>query len=451
MPALANDQIYLFNNEPYALRFSANRAAAFVIFILITAPINLLLLLLVVVQSDPSMAFSNIFTSTLASLVVVGISVLIYRRYQRFFDRVILGIRYAPEALIRSYAQQITTSLEKDSLTYLIKNKILPSLMIRQSVLLYFQTQNEPDLLVTTGVDQEIILSKLSTEWTLAAKRDQQIKDILMSMPWIRLVIPLQAGSETIGMWCFGHKDPNDIYSPDFVNDLSSLAHQTTLALLNIQQAELLQKLYKSNIERQEAEKAALARDLHDVILPSLGYLVELYANECAHEEFEDTIQHINNMIRNIMSGLRPATLDLGLHIALEELADEPQSQIGGPIEIKIDLYMPKPVSYDKRAELHLYRIAQQSCRNALIHGKAQKITIRGSILQEKLDLQIEDDGQGFPVAEVLDFETLIVNQHFGLANMFERAKLINGRVKIDSSPNNGTRVHLYWKPKVGP
>jgi signal transduction histidine kinase len=446
MPALANDQINLFKNEPYALRFSANRAAAFVIFILVLAPTNLLVLLLI--HRDPAMSFANIFISTLATLFIVGVSVLIYRSYQRFFDRVILGIRYTPEALIRSYAQRISTSLEKHSLADLIKNEILPSLMIRQSALLTFSEQDDADLLVATGVDPEMILPEPLKIWTHAAQRPWHTDAIKNSMPWINLAIPLQIGSETVGVWCFGHKDPNDIYSPDFINDLSSLAHQTTLALLNIQQAGLLQKLYSSNIERQEAEKSAIARDLHDVILPSIGYLVELYLNEPSHEAFEAATQRINNMIRNIMSGLRPATLDLGLPVALEELADEPVSQIGGKIDIKVDLFIPEPVTYERKAELHLYRIIQQTCRNALLHGNAQTIMIRGSLHQEELDLYIEDDGLGFPVEEILDFETLIANQHFGLANMYERAKLIDGTIKIDSAPGKGTRVHLYWKPK---
>jgi signal transduction histidine kinase len=151
-------------------------------------------------------------------------------------------------------------------------------------------------------------------------------------------------------------------------------------------------------------------------------------------------------MIREIMSGLRPASLDMGLNIALEELADEPEAQLGGKINIRTDLQMPvSPVYYDKDLELQLYRMVQQACRNALEHAQANTITIRGTLTEKIIDLTVEDDGVGFPFNGLPDLGLLIINKHFGLANIIERAKIINADVKIDSKPNHGTQLHFYW------
>jgi two-component system sensor histidine kinase DegS len=226
---------------------------------------------------------------------------------------------------------------------------------------------------------------------------------------------------------------------------LETLAHQTTLALLNIRQRNLLQALYNINIERQEAEKAMLARDLHDVLMPSLGYLVELQGNGADLQEFEQAIQQINDMIRDIMSGLRPSSLDMGLDVALEELADQPEAQIGGKIDIQTSLEVPKPVNYDQTVELHLYRIIQQACRNAFEHAEAKSILVSGTLKEDRINLTVSDDGSGFPLNGLPDLGALLANHHFGLANIFERAKLIGADVAIESEPKQGTKLKIVW------
>ena len=51
---------------------------------------------------------------------------------------------------------------------------------------------------------------------------------------------------------------------------------------------------------------------------------------------------------------------------------------------------------YDPQTELHLYRILQQACTNALQHSKGTTITIKGQMHPEDVDLSVIDDGVGF-------------------------------------------------------
>jgi signal transduction histidine kinase len=381
--------------------------------------------------------------------VITGLSVLLYRYYRKAFERIVLGIKHPPEGLIRNYAQRITNSLDHNALANLLKEEILPSLLIRESVLYYFDDHSEVKSLFKIGVSERDLQNFTNTAQVRTLAEESLRQDIQKQMPWVRLALPLRFESETVGVWCFGRKDPNEIYTPEFTEDLRSMANQTTLALLNIRQRILLQALYNANVDRQEEEKTGIARDLHDVLLPSLGYLVELQSNKCDLVEFEHAVQRINNMIREIMSGLRPSTLDMGLNIALEELADEPEAQIGGKFDIHTHLTVPEPVNYDNKAELHLYRMVQQASRNALEHAQANSIQIYGTLLRDSLNIHIEDDGIGFPFEGMPDLSTLIANRHFGLANIFERAEIINATVKIDSRPNEGTCVHIFWSPNM--
>ncbi len=259
--------------------------------------------------------------------------------------------------------------------------------------------------------------------------------------------MPLSLDDKFFGVWFFGWRDPNNIYDEGFTTVLRTLANQTSIKLLNIYQNELLETLYNVNIERQEAEKAELARDLHDVLLPSLGYLVELQNSNSDQKEFEKAVQQINDMVREIMSGLRPSSLDMGLDIAIEELADQPEAQIGGKIKVETNLEVPNPLNYDRNAELHLYRIIQQACHNAYEHAQAQTILIAGRLAEDEVKLSIADDGIGLPFQGPPNLNELLANHHFGLANIYERAKIINASVSIHSSPMKGTSLELIWKP----
>ena len=102
---------------------------------------------------------------------------------------------------------------------------------------------------------------------------------------------------------------------------------------------------------------------------------------------------------------------------------------------------------FKKQAELHLFRMVQQASRNALEHAQANKILIHGTLLPDSLDLHVEDDGVGFSIKSIPDLSTLIANRHFGLANIFERAKIINADVQIESKINKGTTIHIFWTP----
>lgn len=448
MPALADDQVNLYETESYTLRLSANRAAAFIIFMILISPI--IFTLTVLTRNVINSQLGSIFLTTIICLSITTLSVLIYDHYQKLFDRVVLGIHRVPEELIRSYAHTISTSLERDSLAALLKDEIMPSLLIRESVLFYIQDDHQVMTLFRTGLTTTQVERVQDAVSGMMAHSNQEkhLDNIKTDFSWVRVVFPLKIKEKIMGVWCVGRKDPNEIYDQDFIKDLNSLANQTTLALLNIHQAELLIELYNANVNRQEEEKANLARDFHDVLLPSIGYLVELQSSHCSTAEFEQAVQRINNMIRDVMSGLRPATLDMGLAIALDELADDPVAQIGGDINIQTRMLMPEPVAYDKQAELHLFRMVQQASQNALEHARAKEIIIHGTLLPDSLDLHVDDDGIGFHMNSMPNLSTLIANKHFGLANIFERAKIINAEVRINSQINHGTSLHIFWIPQ---
>jgi GAF domain-containing protein len=80
-------------------------------------------------------------------------------------------------------------------------------------------------------------------------------------------------GGKLIGIWLLGRRDPDDFYAQSEISVLQTISNQTAIALNNIAHAELLHALYQADIERQEKERAALARGLHDEVLNQLAVL----------------------------------------------------------------------------------------------------------------------------------------------------------------------------------
>lgn len=382
-------------------------------------------------------------------------TVYAYPVFQRWIERSLLGIPLPPTQLLERYTARITTSLGSEELIRLLRNDVFPSLLVRQAALLRLDAGQTPVPIFLSGVrpellpDAEQLPTLLAQAGAFPRSRDTSYPE---TCPWALLVLPMSIRGQVIGVCLLGKRDPDDSYSRAEISTLQALLDQTALAMVNIEQAERLRALYQNDIERQEMERSHLARELHDDVLNQLGILWMSVDERQAGEQFAEAYQTSVHRIREIISGLRPGMLMYGLRFALEELTEETATQVGGEIAIKLDV-PSSDVRYPPDVELHVFRIVQQACQNALKHSRAQGIFIRGQLDPGKLELLVEDDGIGFTAGENLDLPRLLVNRHFGLAGMHERAALIGAEMLITSAPGNGTRVQVTWKtePAVVP
>jgi signal transduction histidine kinase len=229
---------------------------------------------------------------------------------------------------------------------------------------------------------------------------------------------------------------------------LQALMDQTALALANIDQANLLHAYYQDDISRQEALSSKLVHDLHDDVLSQMALLAQSVDQESAGEQFLEAYQKAVQHIRDIMSGIRPTTLDqFGLEIALDELLDSlilrAEHEQPSP-QIDLDVFCDS-TRYPPDVELNVYRIIQQASLNAIDHAKAQNIIIRGSLEDDHIDLMVEDDGIGFLHGQSADMGAMLTKKHFGIVGMHERAALIDAKIQINSEPGQGTQVQVLW------
>jgi two-component system, NarL family, sensor kinase len=193
----------------------------------------------------------------------------------------------------------------------------------------------------------------------------------------------------------------------------------------------------------QEAERARVARELHDGVsqwLVSVKYVFESALERARRsvglepditQTLETGVQRLRDVlgeVRRISHDLRPALLDdIGLAQALEHLAREWQARTGVMVTAQCEpvTALPEAVS------TALFRVAQEALGNVETHAAAQQVHLRLHRSEAELTLELEDDGQGFDVATVLHAP----RAGLGLTHMRERIESLGGQFQLDSSP----------------
>jgi signal transduction histidine kinase len=152
-------------------------------------------------------------------------------------------------------------------------------------------------------------------------------------------------------------------------------------------------------------------------------------------EKIRDSKQETSDRIRALIRDLHRSPLGAkGLAEAIESFSDE----VGKGSEVRFhrdveDVPMPAPIA------LLLYHIAREGVMNALKHAHATDIwiTVRG--VDDQIELELRDNGDGF------DMNLPGPEGHFGMAMMRERAQIGGGTLEVHSAPDNGTTITVRF------
>jgi signal transduction histidine kinase len=103
---------------------------------------------------------------------------------------------------------------------------------------------------------------------------------------------------------------------------------------------------------------------------------------------------------------------------------------------ITVDLHDREiPRALGSAVSLCAYRIVQEALHNVAKHSGATRASVDITASPSVLELVVVDKGRGFvPEAGLVGL---------GLVSIGERVKLLDGEFKIDSSPGDGTRLHV--------
>ena len=198
----------------------------------------------------------------------------------------------------------------------------------------------------------------------------------------------------------------------------------------------------KTAFETQEAERKRIGEDLHDDIGPQLGLMkMQLSIVKMKHPGISEALEPLTQQLKDTMKHVRevshdlvPAVLyELGLSTALKGISNQLDNMAGLSSAAHIDADLPE---LDKKKELAIYRIVQESVNNAIKHADATRIDIYLTEENGQVIAKVIDNGSGI-AEDKKDAAGL------GLTSMRERAAAFNGSVNLDSVTTQGTTVLL--------
>lgn len=200
-------------------------------------------------------------------------------------------------------------------------------------------------------------------------------------------------------------------------------------------------------IQAQEEERRRVARDIHDGPAQTMANLV-FRTEVCerlvdrdsqrAKTEMADLREQVRRClreVRKIICDLRPMTLDdLGLVATLKGLCQACRERSGVEAHLRI---LGTEFRLESYQEIAVFRIVQEALHNVEKHARSSLVQVVLEFRPLTLQLLIQDNGQGFVLAEQE------AENCFGLLGMRERANLLKGELKIQAKPGEGTRLLL--------
>jgi PAS domain S-box-containing protein len=193
--------------------------------------------------------------------------------------------------------------------------------------------------------------------------------------------------------------------------------------------------------EIRRSERRRIARDLHDIVLQDLSgalqslRLTHLRAKNSGMEV--DLAEELEALSR-ASSGLRSAVYDLR-HEKERSFAESVESlvelnQRATPerrIRMVVAEGFPEELPADESVEL--LRVLQEALTNARRHSAARNVEVRLGTEDERLLVEVADDGRGFDAA--------VARTGVGLSAMRERVDVLGGTLAIHARPGEGTNV----------
>ncbi len=213
--------------------------------------------------------------------------------------------------------------------------------------------------------------------------------------------------------------------------------------------SEQLRALSASVQSAREEESKRIAREIHDELggaLTSskwdLEEIREIVSEPMDSSQVAALQTKIDGMIeltgttldtvRRLASELRPMALELGLAEAIEWQALQFESRTG--IAVKLERPLNK-INLSNEQSTAIFRILQEALTNILRHAKATKVSIVAREKSGQFLMSIRDNGRGISESEKSGPQSL------GMLGMRERAHLVGGEVKIESTEGKGTEV----------
>jgi signal transduction histidine kinase len=356
------------------------------------------------------------------SLVATGLVAVLFQPLrgllQRGVNRLLYGQRDEPYAVIRGLSQRLEATLAPDAILPTIVETIAHALKLPYAA----------------------ITLKQGGDFVTAASYGSPQENLT------RLPLIYQTGQ--IGELLLAPRGPGETFTSADRALLNDLARQAGVAAHAVRLTTDLQRLTgelqqsrTQLVTTREEERRRLRRDLHDGLgsaLTSVTFQLDAACNMLDHDpqavrtllmELKGQMQTSIADIRRLVYNLRPPILDeWGLVAALREQVAQYQLH---NVQVTVDAPESLP-ALPAAVEVAAYRIALEALSNVVRHAHASTCSMRLSISDDALKVEVEDDGSGLPRS---------FHAGVGINAMRERAAELGGSCTVESLATGGTRV----------
>lgn len=261
------------------------------------------------------------------------------------------------------------------------------------------------------------------------------------------IVVPLQYRDRILGVYNL-FVEADTVVESDEINELlTSIGRHLGMA---IEKSRLDDEANRLSIME---ERTRIAHELHDSLAQTLASLrfqvrvldenLRLGAEPAVWHELEKIENNLDEAyaeLRELITHFRAPIDRRGIVPAVQQLVNRFRNQTGLAIFLQQEWNVVQlPASVD----VEVLRIIQESLNNIRKHSQAQNVrVILRSTPQGECEILLEDDGVGMNTGSNPDTH----RDHYGLHIMAERAKRINGDIRIESEPGEGTRITLAFR-----
>ena len=397
--------------------------------------------------------------SILSVLTFVFVLLFFLRKYFQKLIAILIESNIYNKAQIEELKEQYELKeqayQELESLNYVMDNAALFASVKWDGTVLYM-SKKFSDLL---GLDKKEIRGSIEHLLTQKEGQQQNLKDLFQSTRqkmwvgevelttkahkklWLEItLIPINQGQGKQSLFLLGNNVTKRKEIQEEVDRVQQIDYENLVQLQKDQASQI--------VEAQEEERKRIAKDIHDgigQILTALKFSVEsinLENRENSAKKLQDLKVVFGQLIKDVRAvtfSLTPPELsDHGIAPALKKMTEEISKLSGKNIffENKTDFQK----RFDSLTETNLYRVAQEAVNNSLKYANSTFVLVSVSHTKDLLSIVIDDNGAGFDVDAV---EASEKGLGMGLFFMKERVKYVDGRLFVNSTKGEGTRITI--------
>jgi signal transduction histidine kinase len=365
----------------------------------------------------------NLALSIAATAVVAVAFQPVRERVQRFANRLVYGKRATPYEVLSQFSGGMSHTVASEEL--------LPRMA---RIVAEGTGAARADVWLRVG-------SELVREATWPEEDERRREAVPLteggeSVVGIDRAVPVRHQGELLGVIAV-KKSPGETVTPADDKLLQDLASQAGLVLRNVRLIEELKTSRQRLVTAQDEERRHLERDLHDgaqqrLVAISLALRMARGLADPERDgplgerldQASDELGRALNELREFARGIHPAILtDRGLVPALESLAE--RSTVPAEVEAAVNGPLPPAV------EATAYFVVSEALANVGKYSMATSVTIRAGVDDGELTVEVVDDGIGGADP----------SRGSGLRGLSDRVAAVEGVLKVESPPGEGTRL----------